>query len=320
MKRVLRNSLLVVSLLLLAGAIAWKPVVEPLLVRFPTDVDQTLHYTGTFDVHADPATLAPLPAPLTLPLDVERRVHIVDSSFETVVVREDITMKVGDLPPSTDRVSYEMDSRTMRLVDGADSWAYERDNLVRRQGALRISFPLGTETGSEYRIWANETASVATLDGSDAVRDRVAGLDVIRFTGGTSGAATPAFARALAEKGFLAGADYVYAAADEVAVEPRTGTMVAFESVETVRVRDAATGYVRPVFVATFAQTPLSVAEVAREVEAQLTVLSFAEFWAPVALFTLGVPLLLAAMRARRRQALGRRTLPVGVRGRSATT
>jgi hypothetical protein len=293
MKHAVRISLLFSAVLLLGAAIAWQPFVEPLIVRFPTDVDTTIRYEGTFVVAADPATLAPLPAPMTLPLKVDRRIHVVESSFRTVVVREDITMHVGDLPASTDRISHEMDRRTMRLVDGPDSWAYDPSHVVPRRGTYRISFPLNTTTGRDYRFWANETDTVSVVDGGGKP-GTVERLDVLWYRGGTDAKANSAYVAALVEKGFKAGANYEYMADDTIAVEPRTGTLIDTRSTEAVRVRNA-DGTAQQVFTARFAQTPASVAEVADEVRSQLRTLSLVQTWAPLTALALGGVLLVVA-------------------------
>jgi hypothetical protein len=290
-KRFVRLGVLVPAIALLGAAIVWKPFAEPLLVRFPTDVDETIRYEGTFEVQADPATLTPLATPLTLPLKIERRIHVVDSSFKSVVVREDLTMYVGDLPAETDYVSHEFDRRTMKLIDGPNSWAFERSHAVPRQGSRRINFPLNTTTGRSYGIWANETDTVTVLGGG-RVADPVDGIGVIRFHGITDAPASAAYTRALVDKGFAAGVKYQYMADDTVTVEPRTGTLVTSKSVETVRARNA-DGTVTPIYTARFEQTPSSVAEVVDELRPQLRMLSLVQTWIPLALLAGGMVLLL---------------------------
>jgi hypothetical protein len=313
MKRAAHFALLALAVVLLGAAILWNPVAEPLLVRFPTDLDQTIRYEGTFEVAADPATLTPLPEPLTLPLKVFRRIHVVDSSFRTVVVREDITMKVGDMPAATDLVSHEFDRRTMRHVDGPDSWAFERSHAPPRRDTYRINFPLNTENGRTYRMWSNETDTQALLSGGTP--GRVRGIDVLRFEGGVDDKAHPAYTRALVEKGFAPGKDYEYWCNDNVAVEPRTGSIVAARSVESVRVRNA-DGSAQTVYTARFAQTPSSVTEVADEVKSQLRTLRIVQVWAPLVLLGAGLSLLVVGgLLGRGRRGTARRpaTRPVPV-------
>lgn len=187
MRRAVARVAVVIGVLLLVGAGLWKPVVQPALLRFPSDLDQTLHYQGTFAVFADPATGASLPAPLELPLRVDRRVRVVDSSFSTVVVRERIVQHLGTQRPVVEEHQYVMDRRTMELKGGPQSWSYRPTNQVDRSGTYRVNFPMGASADGAYPIWGNETSSSAAVqratvghdDGLRVLRYAVAGDDVV---------------------------------------------------------------------------------------------------------------------------------------------
>jgi hypothetical protein len=43
------------------------------LVKYPTDLDVTPRYDGSFTLFVDPTTAAPLAAPRELPVEIERR-------------------------------------------------------------------------------------------------------------------------------------------------------------------------------------------------------------------------------------------------------
>ena len=49
-----------VGVALLAGSVGFRLVAVPALVRFPLNIDETTHYTGTSVSYVDPATLLPL--------------------------------------------------------------------------------------------------------------------------------------------------------------------------------------------------------------------------------------------------------------------
>jgi Porin PorA len=80
---------------LLIGAIGFRTVAAPALVRFPLNVDQTVTYTGTALTYVDPATLLPLAKPEREPLQIRRRVKVVSGTFTKAVVDETVTVKTG---------------------------------------------------------------------------------------------------------------------------------------------------------------------------------------------------------------------------------
>ena len=89
-----------VGVALVAAAVIWRSFAVPALVKFPTDVDQTPRYEGTFVLFVDPATAAPLDEPTIADLAVDRHVEALpaESGAHDVVVRETITFEVEGLP------------------------------------------------------------------------------------------------------------------------------------------------------------------------------------------------------------------------------
>ena len=63
------------GLVLIAGAVIFRTVAVPALVRFPLNVDETATYTGTASTYVDQATLLPLPVP-------HRRAALVEPARE----------------------------------------------------------------------------------------------------------------------------------------------------------------------------------------------------------------------------------------------
>ena len=93
----MRRLMFVVAIVLLVAAALWRPVAVPQLVKFPSHLDETTNYRGTFTVHADPATGQPLPDPMSLPLEIDRRVHTLPGGgAHTAVLEEAVTYRVGD--------------------------------------------------------------------------------------------------------------------------------------------------------------------------------------------------------------------------------
>ena len=322
MKRVL----LAAAAALLGLAIAWNPIVEPLLVRYPTNVDETLEYEGTFTQYVDAASASILETPRTLPLRVSRRVAVVDSSFDEVVIGEWITLRIGDDPPMVERHQYVMDRRSMAFVDDPRSWSYAPEFRVDRSGTHRVNLPLDTRADGRYPMWDNEAATRVWMD-PRATRSTVAGLDVLRFRTTSEDPAFEGYLQRLEEQGLprtirLPGVDrdiplrYRYGYEDHPAIEPTTGAPVAIHSDEWVTAAPdpevmAELGFpaMEPVrvFAASFDQTPASVAETVDEVRAQLDTIRLVRSRIPLALVVVGLLAAALAVRPSLRR-LGRRS------------
>ena len=66
---------------LLVGSVAFRVEAAPALVRFPPNVDETAHYTGTALTYVDPTTLLPLAHPKSEPVQISRQVKVVSGTF-----------------------------------------------------------------------------------------------------------------------------------------------------------------------------------------------------------------------------------------------
>lgn len=269
--------LFLLAALFLGAGLLWGPVVAPALVRFPTNTDETMQYRGTLTLRSDLASGAPLATPVELPLRVERWVRVVDSSFDTVVVRETVRQFVGDGKPVVEDHQFVMDRRSMKFVDDPRSWSYRRTARTDPGGTYRISFPLGTTATGVYPLFSPETASAYEIDGGGQPGQR-AGLDVLGFHGAFERPAAASYRANLIANGFPAalnaagiratlaasgvdadavaaalspaGAEawrsiiatpaalqYSYRYDGQVAVEPRTGGEVAVDATEGPAVR-----------------------------------------------------------------------------------
>ena len=186
--------------LFLVAALIWWLVAVPLLVRYPDDLDTTLHYRGTVTFNVDPETGAPLADPIDVPLTIDRRIAVVDSTLAEAVVAETITTTFG-ATEQVDRHSYVLDRRSMRFESGARSYAYGADNVVDRSGMYRVNLPMEVDIGDRYRIWNNETGAFYRLEsaGGEAT---VAGEKVLRFKGSLPNQpVAPYYAEVLEERG-----------------------------------------------------------------------------------------------------------------------
>ncbi|RPI08551.1 MAG: DUF3068 domain-containing protein, partial [Actinobacteria bacterium] len=175
---------LVVAAVLAVAALLWMLVAVPALVKYPTDLDVDLRYTGTFTVLVNPTTAAPLAEPMVVPLTVDRHLEAVgdESGASLVVIRETIRQQAGDLFDVTQTNQYVMDRSTVKNVADDRAFAFEPANVVDRSGAYRLNLPFDTSTDETYVIYSNEIAGTyeAAAD-PETTTGEVEGLDISYF-------------------------------------------------------------------------------------------------------------------------------------------
>ena len=93
------------------------------LERFPLNIDETTHYTGTATTTVDSTTLLPLATPKVEPLSLSRHVKVIDGDYGQAVVRETITIKAGTTT-SVEKYQYVMDRRSMKFVKDPRQFAF----------------------------------------------------------------------------------------------------------------------------------------------------------------------------------------------------
>ena len=167
----MRRVLVAAGLVLVVAALLWRPVAVPLLVRFPTDLDQATRYEGTFTLYVDQETGASLAEPVRLPLEIERRIRTVpgESSADTVVLQELVTFRVSGIDQHETH-QYVMDRRSMQNQDDPRSWSYSPGNVVDRAGTYRVNLALGTDGEHSYRVWENEPGAGFSMAGEPGGR------------------------------------------------------------------------------------------------------------------------------------------------------
>lgn len=167
------------------AALVWLVVGVPTFVKYPTDLDATPRYEGTFTVLVDAATAAPLPEPLELPLTVERHIESLEdeAGATRVVVRETIDLRAGDLLEATHVNQYVMDRSTLENVADERAFAYDPANVVDRSGVYRVNLPFDTAGGQTHPIYQNEIEDTYQMvpDDSSTVTD-IEGVGVEVFT------------------------------------------------------------------------------------------------------------------------------------------
>jgi hypothetical protein len=203
MKRRLRYAGLIVGIVFVVGAVAFRTAAIPLVVRFPSHLDKTTHYSGTYTSFVDEKTLATLATPTVGKFALDRHLKIVHSTFDTVTIREQLTLHEGTKAPLVQQHEYVMDRRTMQNVKSADSWTFFPSATADRSGAYRLQFPLGISPTGNYPVWSNETGTAVKLSQPSAVHhDAAAGVSVIDFQGSLNAPVTKAYRHWLAANNF----------------------------------------------------------------------------------------------------------------------
>lgn len=167
-----------------AAALLWWAFAVPRLVKYPTDLDASPHYAGTFTLYVDPATAAPLATPQQVPLTIDRHIQSIgsQSGADLVVVDETIDMHAGALVNTTQHNVYVMDRSTLANVADPRAFAFEPSNVVDRSGAYRLNLPFDTSSSASYTVYKNEIAATYQMHGDSAQpTTKEAGLDLQRF-------------------------------------------------------------------------------------------------------------------------------------------
>lgn len=152
------GALLVAGLLLATPAAAWRPVMVPRLVKFPTNVNRTDHYAGTMVTYLDRTTGATLASPSSVPLTLDRHLQSVPggSSSRVSLVKETITAHIGDQTTVQENV-YAVDRRTMENVADPRAFTFTPDNVLDRSGTYYLTMPMDLKSsGEKEAIWKPE--------------------------------------------------------------------------------------------------------------------------------------------------------------------
>ena len=191
-----RAALWIAGVLAVAAA-AWLLIGVPRVVKYPTGVDASPRYEGTFTLLVNPTTAAPLDQPLVQPLTVDRHIEgLADQSTSSeAVVRETVIQKAGPIMDTTQTNQYVMDRSTMLNVADDRAYAFVPTNVVDRSGAYRLNLPFGTEADATLDIWSNEMGGTYRMAAdTQTPTTEVEGLELLNFTGSATDApVTPAY-------------------------------------------------------------------------------------------------------------------------------
>jgi hypothetical protein len=298
-----RRVVLAIGVALLAVAALWRPVAAPQLVKFPSSVDETNRYRGTFTLHVDPATMQPLAQPMTVPLEIDRRVRTLPGGgAHTAVVEEAVTYRIAGTAQE-ERHHYVIDRRTMRHVDDARSWSFSPANRTHNAGAYRVTLPLGTDADGRYRIWENEVGRSFWMV-RDPARSHVDahGLSLVGLQEIWKDVpVAPYYRDELRKQGFALerggqSLEFFRSNDGHALVEPRTGAIVDLVySDEAISAAPSDGSAPFPVYSLHYEQTPASVADAAALAKDQMRQLDLVERWIPLGVAVLGLTLVLMA-------------------------
>lgn len=184
-----------VGAVLLVGSVAVRVVAAPALVRFPLNVDETTHYTGTSSTFVDQATLLPLAHPKREPVEITRHVRVLSGDFSRAVIQEAVTVKT---PSSTDvqKYQYVIDRRSMKMVSDPRQYAFGNPKAVMHAapGTYRVNFAMGTSIKGSYLAYIPEEDAASRLvpvEGPHPQPD--VSLSVVDFASHRDGPVAPYF-------------------------------------------------------------------------------------------------------------------------------
>lgn len=282
----------VVTVLVAVAAALWTPVAVPRIVRLPPSFDTDVSASGTFVVSAAPGSLARLPAPTSLPVNVELNVAAVSADDQSIVISSTQTQKVGaPSGPTQDVVlksQYVLDRRTAQNIADPRAWSFTPDHPVNRAGSYSFAFGFDFDPAATYPLWDDSIgASYPLKQGGGAAGADTGGLTATPLTGTTTQPADPAWIAALTplqlpkelsvEQWKAAGfevaspsasiaTNYLVTLSTDVSIDNTTGgTANLTQAVVTLAVRPdpAATGGTpaqpQTVFVTTVSEAPASV-------------------------------------------------------------
>lgn len=154
----------------------------PYLVRFPQNVDQTSHYTGTITSFTNPSTFATLAKPVQVPLTVTREVKVVSSTHSDVVIDETIHLSFAGTT-RTELYRYVMNRTSMQLLTSAGSYAFANPtSLIQAKGDYRVNLPMGFNSSSIYLAFAPQADVAVPLKATGPSHyDAQAGVTVTTF-------------------------------------------------------------------------------------------------------------------------------------------
>jgi hypothetical protein len=151
------RALVGVGTTLLVGALAWRLLAAPALVRFPTDLDKNVHFEGTVTLLADPLTARQLADPKSFPLAIDQHIRSVPGASDgrSTVVDVTVVQKAAPIMDSTQEHRYVIDRSSMANVRDSRAYAFGPSHPVDRSGGYSFALPGGVEAGTTVPMYSN---------------------------------------------------------------------------------------------------------------------------------------------------------------------
>ena len=171
-----------VGVVLVLVAALWGRMVVPRVVKFPSAVDRTDHYSGTFVTFLSMLQRARrLPNHSVQPLTIDRRVASVPGAAgaDVALLQETATAHMGDRTVVQANV-YAVDRRTMQNVADPRAWTFTPGNVVDRTGSYYVTTPMDmASTGVSLPIWKPEAGTTYPLTSMTPATGSVAGTGLV---------------------------------------------------------------------------------------------------------------------------------------------
>ena len=184
MKRTTKLTGAFCGLFLIIG-LAWHPVVEPGIVKFPGNVNRPEQYAGTFVVYVDTATGAQLATPTTMPLTIDRQIKGIPraTGAHVALVDEVNTVKMGPLSTVQENI-YALNRRTMKNVSDKQAVTWKAGNAVDRSGTYYLTLPMNVPSkGASYKMWNQNSAGYEIITNATPATGKLAGTNVVFLKG-----------------------------------------------------------------------------------------------------------------------------------------
>ena len=190
----------ILGIVLLVGALLWRFVAQPALVKYPTDLEGDAHAEGTITFFLDPDTKAPLDPPIEEDLVIDRHLEVdSDESDGDLAVVDEIDQQEIAGQQSELRQRYVIDRTSLENVADDRAFAYEEANVTDRSPAFAINLPFDAGDGP-YEVWKNESGEAYEFTGGDTYE--VDGVELRTYTGSADELpVTDAYVAALAPQG-----------------------------------------------------------------------------------------------------------------------
>ncbi len=169
--------LAIVGVVLVAVGLVVMLVVVPGMKQLPADTDTTRTYEGTMATMLDPQTFTVMN---DLPIELERRFFVVETTDGIALVKEERAMTSGGQPLQQGVNHYSVDRVTMEWSDDyPEAWA-ENEGFWPREGYV-IGWPMDTQQ-QDYAGWSDDYLSTVPLTFAEETTHERSGMTLYKFT------------------------------------------------------------------------------------------------------------------------------------------